>query len=160
MFKNIEYIETDPSKETYKGLTELKKFLKLGDNYKQYNLPFEDLELKENYFDFVFTSPPYFDTERYSEDEEQSYIKNDSYEKWRDNFLYVMIDKIIYSMKKDATCMLNVGNKIYSISDDIKKYLKDKYNIKVIKDKDYKLDANENSDSIRSSKEDFLIFKK
>ena len=160
MFKNIEYVETDPSKQTYKGLVELKKFLKLGDNYKQYNLPFEELELKENYFDFVFTSPPYFDTERYSDDKEQSYIKNNSYEKWRDNFLYVMIDKIIFCMKKNAVCMLNVGNKKYSISDDIKKYLKEKYNIIVKNDNNFKLDNNENREAIRSSEEDFLIFEK
>lgn len=159
MFKDIEYVETDPSKETYKGLVQLKKFLKLGDNYKQYDLPFEELKLKENYFDFVFTSPPYFDTERYSEDEEQSYIKNDSYEKWRDNFLYVMIDKIVYAMKKGATCILNVGNKRYPISDDIKAYLKEKYDIEVNK-ADYELDGNEETNAIRSSEEDFLIFKK
>ena len=45
MFTNIEYWETDPSTKTYKGLTELKKFLCLGDNYKQFNKPFEELEL-------------------------------------------------------------------------------------------------------------------
>lgn len=160
MFKDIEYVETDPSKETYKGLTELKDFLRLGDNYKQYNLPFEDLELEENYFDFVFTSPPYFNTELYSEDEEQSFKRNDNYESWRDNFLYVMIDKIMYAMKKGGVCMLNVGNKKYPISDDIKKHLKEKYNIEVENDDNFKLDDNEDTDAIRSSEEDFLIFKK
>ena len=159
MFKNIEYIETDPSTETYKGLVELKKFLKLGDNYKQYNLPFENLELKQDYFDFVFTSPPYFDTELYSDEDTQSYKANDNYEQWRDNFLYVMIDKIVYSMKKGAKCILNVGNKRYPISDDIRKYLKEKYDIKTT-DADFKLDANEDSDAIRSSEEDFLYFEK
>ena len=111
MFENVEYVETDPSVQTFNGLVKLKEFLRLGDNYKQYNLPFEELEVEENYFDFVFTSPPYFDTEHYSEDEEQSYIKNSNYEQWRDNFLYVMLDKIVYCMKKDAKCILNVGNK-------------------------------------------------
>ena len=159
MFKNIEYLETDPSKETYDGLIKLKEFLKLGDNYKQYNLPFEDLELKENYFDFVFTSPPYYDTEKYSEDEGQSYIKNGTYEKWRDNFLFKMLDKIVYTMKDGAKCILNVGNKRYSISNDINTYLKEKYNIITNKAK-YELDANADTNAIRSSEEDFIIFKK
>lgn len=159
MFEDIEYVETDPCTETYNGLVELKKFLRLGDNYKQYNLPFEDLEVQENYFDFVFTSPPYFDTEQYSEEETQSYKKNNSYELWRDNFLYVMLDKIVYCMKPNAVCILNVGNKKYNISNDIKEYLLDKYNIKTI-DADYELDANENTDAIRSSEEDFLCFVK
>lgn len=159
MFKNIEYVETDPATDTYNGLVKLKKFLRLGDNYKQYNLPFEELELKKDYFDFVFTSPPYFDTELYSNEDTQSYKKNNSYELWRDNFLYVMIDKIIYSMKHGAKCILNVGNKRYSISDDIKNYLKEKYNIDVT-NAIYELDSNEDTNAIRSSEEDFLFFKK
>jgi len=159
MFKDIEYVETDPSSETYNGLVKLKKFLRLDNNYKQYNLPFEDLELKDNYFDFVFTSPPYFDTEMYSEEETQSYIKNNNYDEWRDKFLYVMIDKIIKAMKKNAKCILNVGNKRYPISDDIKFYLKDKYNINVT-NSNFELDANEGTDAIRSSEEDFLYFEK
>ena len=159
LFTDIEYVETDPSTETYSGLVKLKKFLNLGDNYKQYNLPFEDLEVEENYFDFVFTSPPYFDTERYSDEETQSFKKNNTYDLWRTNFLYVMIDKILYCMKPDAVCMLNVGNKKYPISKDIKEYLKTKYNIKTIQ-AEYELDANENTNAIRSSEEDFLVFKK
>lgn len=159
MFKDIEYVETDPSIETYKGLCKLKSFLKLGDNYKQYNLPFEDLQLKKDYFDFVFTSPPYFDTELYSDEETQSYKGKDNYGTWRDDFLYVMIDKIVYCMKKGAKCILNVGNKRYPISDDIKKYLREKYNIKTT-DADFQLDANEDTEAIRSSEEDFLYFEK
>lgn len=158
MFKNIEYVETDPSTKTFEGLLKLKDFLKLDDNFKQYNLPFEDLELKENYFDFAFTSPPYFDTEKYSDDEGQSYMRNSDYQSWRDNFLYVMIDKIMYSLKKNGKCILNVGNKRYPISDDIKKYLKEKYNVRTTL-LDYSLD-NSSDEAIRISEEDFILFQK
>jgi len=37
--------------------------------------------------DMVFTSPPYFNREAYSEDENQSYKKFTSYELWREGFL-------------------------------------------------------------------------
>jgi len=37
---------------------------------------------------FVFTSPPYFAKEAYSQDETQSYKKYPQYEQWRDGFLY------------------------------------------------------------------------
>jgi len=37
--------------------------------------------------DFVFTSPPYFNREQYSQDESQSFKKFSAYEDWRDNFL-------------------------------------------------------------------------
>ena len=161
MFSDIEYVETEPSTATYNGLKEIKKFLRLGNEYKQFNLPFEELDVKKEYFDFVFTSPPYFDTEKYSDEETQSYIKNDTYETWVKNFLYVMIDKIVFCMKKDAFCVLNVGNKKYPISTDIIEYLQNKYGIKAGKDKDFKLDSNENVDgAIRSAEEDFIVFQK
>jgi DNA modification methylase len=35
----------------------------------------------------VFTSPPYFSKEAYSEDKEQSYLKFAQYDAWRDGFL-------------------------------------------------------------------------
>ena len=125
MYENIEYITSDPSKKTYQGLLKLKEFLKLKDNYKYNNCGFEDLELNENYFDFCFTSPPYFDTERYSQDEEQSFKKNNSYENWKMNFLHVMLDKIFFALKKDKKCLLNVGKVRYPIDDDIIAYLKE-----------------------------------
>ena len=128
-FNSIEYVETDPQTETYKGLCKIKEFLKLGDNYKQYNLPFEKLKLNENYFDFVFTSPPYFNTEKYSEEETQSYKNKENYEDWKQSFLYVMLDKIYFSMKKGATCLLNVGKVRYPIDTDVIDYMKEKYNI-------------------------------
>ena len=130
LFKDIKYITTDPSKKTYNGLLKLKEFLKLGNNYIYNNLPFEDLELEKESIDFVFTSPPYFDTEKYSKDEGQSYIKNSNYEMWKTNFLYVMLDKIIYCLKKERYCLLNVGKVRYPIDDDIINYLWNKYNIK------------------------------
>jgi hypothetical protein len=37
--------------------------------------------------DLVFTSPPYFNREAYSEDENQSYKKFTSYDSWREGFL-------------------------------------------------------------------------
>lgn len=162
LFKDIEYVETDPSTKTYNGLVKLKQFLRLGDNYKQYNLPFEDLEVKKNYFDFVFTSPPYFDTEQYADEETQSYKRNETYDAWKENFLFVMIDKIIYCMKTDAVCMLNVGNKRYHIAEDIIDYLRDKYGINAKYDTDFKLDSESEAkkEKARNSEEVFIVFKK
>lgn len=137
-FNNIEYIETDPCIKTYNGLLEIKKFLKLNDNYKQYNLPFEELNVEENYFDFVFTSPPYFDTEHYSNEETQSYKNKKNYNDWKNNFLYVMLDKIYFCLKKNRSCLLNVGKVRYPIDTDIIDYMKEKYNINCVRIKDFK----------------------
>ena len=131
MLKNIEYVETDPSTKTYEGLLRLKEFLNLDNRvYKTFNKPFEELELEESYFDFAFTSPPYFDTEKYANEETQSFKRSDNYEQWKKNFLEPMLDKLIYTLKNKGKCLLNVGKVRYPIDTDIIEYLKTK-NIKV-----------------------------
>ena len=69
------YIATEPSIETYKGLIEL------SDDYGRdidtwiYNMGSEDYQPHKNSLDLCFTSPPYFDLEKYSNEDTQSYIK-------------------------------------------------------------------------------------
>ncbi len=141
-FKDIEYVETDPQEQTYNGLVKMKNWLGLSDDYKQYNLPFELLEVKEDYFDFVFTSPPYFDTEIYMDDEAQSYKRADSYEMWKNNWYFPFIDKILRVMKKGAVCVLNVGNARYQMEKDTIEYLKKEKGIECTSISDYKIGGN------------------
>ena len=49
-------------------------------------------EIREEY-DLVFTSPPYFNLEIYSEDKNQSCNKYDEYQKWLEEFLWVLVDE-------------------------------------------------------------------
>lgn len=141
MFDNIRYITSDPNTKTYQGLLKLKQFLRLGDNFEYHNLPFEEMKLEDNSIDFCFTSPPYFDTERYSEEDTQSWKKNDSYELWRDNFLYVLLDKVLRALKPGAFCLLNVGKVRYPIDTDILSWLHDR-NITCRRVKDFKIGGN------------------
>ena len=159
LFENVEYVETDPATETYNGLVALKKFLRLGENVKQYNLPFEDLPIEENYFDFVFTSPPYFDTERYSTEESQSYKKYNNYDKWRNDFLIPMLDKILYCMKSGGNCLLNVGHVIYDIDSDIEKHL-NKLNIRYSRISDFKIGGTGIGERTGDGGEPFILFSK
>ena len=76
----INYIATEPAKETFDGLTQIAK-----DWGQQSNLfgikqrleivqsGSEDYVPKEDSLDLCFTSPPYFDTEKYSNEDTQSY---------------------------------------------------------------------------------------
>ena len=132
-FSNIEYWETDPNTKTFNGLKKIKQFLKLGDNIKQFNKPFEELELPENYFDFAFTSPPYFNTELYIDD------KYEEYNKWKAGFLEPLIDKTIMALKPNGKCLLNIGNKKYDILTDTINYLKEKYNYNIVYTNEFKL---------------------
>lgn len=67
--------------------------------------------IPENSIDMVFTSPPYFDTEKYSNEDTQSYIKYSIYAEWKEKFLKVLIDKA-YNFLRPSTGILalNVKN--------------------------------------------------
>jgi hypothetical protein len=113
-----EYFSTDPSSRTYQGLLKLKDFLLSAENIskpeiKLFNLPFEDLDVPENYFDFAFTSPPYFDTEIYSDEETQASNRYTSIEEFNEKFLSVLIAKTMRSLKAEACFVLNIGGSQY-----------------------------------------------
>jgi hypothetical protein len=77
--------------------------------------PAEDVDYSEyeNYFDTVFTSPPYFNTERYSDHDTQSYLRYKEIDDWNTNFLHKALDKIIPTIKKDGILAVNIAD-VYS----------------------------------------------
>jgi len=77
----VKYIGTEPSIKTFQGLQKLKNDFSLK-NVELYNIGSEVYHPKENSLDLCFTSPPYFDTEKYSDELTQSYIKFNTKEKW------------------------------------------------------------------------------
>ena len=77
------------------------------DNYPQY----------ENYFDISFTSPPYFNIERYSDDITQSHVKFNTYDAWIDGFYRNTIYNSCNSLKLDGVFAVNI-----SWVDNIKEY--------------------------------------
>lgn len=75
------------------------------------NNPFEDTRFLYN-FDLVFTSPPYFDKEKYSSDSTQSYIRYNTYEKWVRGFLEPLISLSFVYLNSGGYLVLNVGEPI------------------------------------------------
>lgn len=64
--------------------------------------------------DFVFTSPPYFTKEQYSDDEAQSCNKyGSSYNEWRDGFLEPTIKTICEWLKHDRYAAWNIADVKY-----------------------------------------------
>ena len=158
---DLRYVATDPSTLTYDGLLQLREFLEVDEKrVKLYNKPFEELKLKPESFDFVFTSPPYFDTEHYADEESQSMNKFDSYKAWRKGFLFVMLDKIYACLKPGKKCLLNVGAVQYDIAGDIIAYMRKKYNVEVERVKDFKIGGNGIGNRTGEGGEPFLLFEK
>src|SRR5947209_17173336 len=60
--------------------------------------------------DLVFTSPPYFDKERYGDDALQSYVQFPSYRDWLEGFLQPAITQSFRVLKKGGVLALNVSD--------------------------------------------------
>ncbi|MFA7219351.1 MAG: DNA methyltransferase [Synergistaceae bacterium] len=123
--RKLSYTGIDPSEKTYYGLVETQKFIKKMKPEFESKIIWgcaenELLLLRDCSFDFCLTSPPYFDTEKYSDSKTQSHIKFDSYSEWRDKFLSVLIQEIHRVLKQSSIFCINVGKfGQHNISDDI-----------------------------------------
>lgn len=59
--------------------------------------------------DLIFTSPPYFDVERYSEEPTQSYLRYPTQERWYQGFLHKVIEGSYTDLSRDGFLVLNVN---------------------------------------------------
>ena len=80
--------------------------------------------------DIVFTSPPYFSKELYSEDPEQSARKFDQYEAWRDGFLRPTLETAVKWLRPGGYLVWNIadirlGKRKLPLEDDSCRILKD-----------------------------------
>lgn len=64
----------------------------------------------EGKMDLSFTSPPYFATEKYSDDDMQSAKQFGNYESWRDDFMRPTIKNVYKYLKPGAYYLLNLKN--------------------------------------------------
>jgi len=71
---------------------------------------FEDIEFEPNTFDFAFTSPPYFNVERYSADAEQSCVRYLDYDSWRLGFLEPLVRLTLRALRPGCAFALNVSD--------------------------------------------------
>jgi hypothetical protein len=78
----------------------------------------EDVDYSKytNYFDTIFTSPPYFNTERYSQHPTQSYLRYKKIDDWNKNFLHKTLDKILPTLKNGGILAINIAD-VYSAPD-------------------------------------------
>jgi hypothetical protein len=80
--------------------------------------------------DFIFTSPPYFNREGYSDDPTQSLKKFPQYNSWRDGFLVPTLTTCVEYLKPGRYLLWNiadikVGKNYYPLEEDSNKVLRD-----------------------------------
>jgi hypothetical protein len=107
----VNYIGTDPCIPTYKGLEQIRDTY--GHKHKSYTLlrqGSETYDPQPESLDFVFTSPPYFGWEAYGDEPEQSSIKFNTSDLWKEKFLKQTIANAYKGLKKGKHLALNVAN--------------------------------------------------
>jgi len=105
------YIGTEPSTKTFDGLERLTKDMNIQNKEVElHKLGSEVFQPEDESVDLCFTSPPYFDTEKYSDEKTQSYIKYPTESRWITGFLKNTIENCYCSLKVGGKMMLNIAN--------------------------------------------------
>lgn len=108
---DIEYTGIDPNTNLFDGYNKIiNLFAKDKSKYTLINDSFENVKLKKKY-NMVFTSPPYFDLEIYSNNKKQSVSKYKSEKDWTNNFLKIALKKSYDSLKMGGYMCININQK-------------------------------------------------
>jgi hypothetical protein len=105
------YIGTEPSTKTFEGLCKLRDdFAYLGKDIQLNMMGSEDYIPQKDSLDLCFTSPPYFDTEKYADEETQSYNKFPTRETWGSGFLQSTFRNCYHGLKMGGYMLINIAN--------------------------------------------------
>jgi len=113
------YVGLDPRKENHPFYEKQRDFYTKHTSFFEnptkadfHCSPAEDFDYSEyeNYFDVVFTSPPYFSVERYSHDDTQSWVRYKKIDDWNKDFLHKTLSKIIPTVKKGGIIAVNIAD--------------------------------------------------
>lgn len=80
---------------------------RIGSEVIQKNAQFKKYKGK---VDLVFTSPPYFSAEAYSDDKNQSCVKFPEYDQWKENFLRPTLETAVRWLKRDRYLLWNIAD--------------------------------------------------
>lgn len=130
----VSYTGVDPNTNLFNGYIEQsKQYSELSGTSKKvcmYCSPAEDITYDNNSFDFVFTSPPYYNIEKYCQEETQSFKRYRKFDIWLSSFLFKAIDKAWQGLKSGGHIAINIsdvysGHKINNICDPMNDHIKE-----------------------------------
>ena len=111
------YFGVDPNEKLFEGYEEMAgDFEEECGNEKEIeilNCGAEEMPLGDHQFDLVFTSPPYFNIERYTQEQNQSWKKYRKLEDWLNNFLFASISKSWDHLISGGYMVINISD-VYS----------------------------------------------
>lgn len=105
------YIGCEPSTKTFAGLQALHSDLGNKDvDFKCIGSEFADMQKYEGVVDLAFTSPPYFDTEKYSDEPTQSYIAYPTIERWLLGFIRPTFEICYNALREQGVMAINYAD--------------------------------------------------
>jgi hypothetical protein len=113
------YVGIDPRKENHPIYNEQSEFYEKHLGFFEHERKSEfhcspaeefDFSQYDNHFDLVFTSPPYFNVERYSYDDTQSWVRYKSIEDWNTDFLQKTLKNLWSSIKTGGYLLVNISD--------------------------------------------------
>lgn len=123
------YVGLDPKADNHPIYDTQRKFYNKHTSFFEHDkssefhiCPAEEFDFTKynNYFDIVFTSPPYFNVEHYSQDNTQSFKRYKSVEIWNEQFLHKVLTNIRPSVKLNGIVAINISD-VFSVSGKGKK---------------------------------------
>lgn len=117
-YDNVKYFACEPNTETYNNLINMS--MHFGFNTQIVNKPSEDVIFDEK-MDFVFSSPPYFNKEVYTDEDTQCYNRYPDYNDWLLKYWGATVSNIKQMLASNGTFGVNIGNS----SNDFMKKLTD-----------------------------------
>jgi len=104
------YIATEPSLETFEGLMDITEDFGESINIQIHCKGSEDFRPDKKSLDLCFTSPPYFDLEKYADEPTQSYVKFNTKDAWIEGFLRPTFENCHYGLKDDGCMLINIAD--------------------------------------------------
>lgn len=115
----------EPATLTAQGLKKLSEFIRSVNPDFTTDIrcePYEDSVEQVGFYDFALTSPPYYDTERYSDEETNSCNRYTTFDAWCEGFYLPMVDKTMRQLKIGRPFVINVGDRAYPLSEVLETY--------------------------------------
>jgi hypothetical protein len=111
---NYKYIGVDPSSESFNNLNFLGEKIEsaLGKKnlFEIYRIGSEDYIGEKSSIDFAFSSPPYFNLEKYTDEETQCYNKYKDVDTWFNQYVVQTIKNIHIMLKSDGIYAVNISD--------------------------------------------------
>ncbi len=104
------YIGIDPNSKLQEPYQKISDFCGTGKEVKLICSPAEEADLTGVKVDFVFTSPPYFTLERYSEEETQSWKRYPKINAWLEGFLFPTLSKCWECLEDEGRILVNIAD--------------------------------------------------